>query len=94
MVKAVRIAYWTNAIPISALFCLGILMASLDRGDGLLVLGIACVFLFPFLEAPMLVISIWGIVKDHERRPLYIVTAVLMICGLLFAYANRNMPLP
>ena len=94
MEKAVRIAYWINAILIFALFSLGMLRASMDQGDWLLFIGIAGVFLFPFLEAPMFVISIWGIVKDRQRRLLYIITALLMTSGLLFAFVNRDMPLP
>jgi len=94
MVKAIRIAYWINAVLILALFTLGVFRSLMEGADWRLITVLGGVFLFPFLEAPMLVISVWGLVKDRQRRSLYVITAPLMFGGLLFAFANRNTPFP
>lgn len=94
MVKAIRIAYWIHAVLILALFSWGMLVTSMRHSDWLFDAFVGAIFVFPFLEAPMFVISVWGILKDRQRRSLYVVTALLMFGGLLFAFAYRNTPLP
>jgi hypothetical protein len=95
--RAVRIAYAVNVLLILLLFCY-LLIDPLHRFEKDFGIGFALflggVFLFPFLEIPMVAICTIGLIKDRPLRVLYVVTALMMIGGLYFAFFNRNMALP
>ncbi|MBI5266639.1 MAG: hypothetical protein HY851_05330 [candidate division Zixibacteria bacterium] len=98
-IKVLRIAYWLNLAAFVVLLLLitlrlGLLPQEFEIRDLWLGVGLSAVFFFPFLEVPMLIISGAGYLMDQRRRILYAVTSVAMLAGIVFAYINRNTPLP
>lgn len=91
--KVVRVAFLSIIALLVVILLVGTIN-DLSHDSFPLVVALGSIFLAPFLEVPLLAVSVWGILQDKSRRPRYIVTAILMIAGLIWAYVRKDIPFP
>jgi hypothetical protein len=96
VIKVIRLSYLLFIVLALAVFLIGVLRGAIsDEPDAIiLLLWLSSIFLFPFIEVPLLLVCVWGAFWDNHRRTLYLVTGVVSLLGLVWAYSQRNTPLP
>ncbi|MBK7142083.1 MAG: hypothetical protein IPH75_08390 [bacterium] len=93
MIRFIRASFLTLVL-ILLVVILWAAVVDLYHGAFPLAVVFASILVAPFLEVPILLLSVWGILGDKLRLRRYFVAAVIMIAGLCWAYAMWDIPMP